>query len=96
MVFAPHYPAQPAQLEGPGLVVDDPHNLILNELVASGTVGLVAFLWVVAEFPGMTLAAFNGATDKEAEARAAAAVNLQRLMALMARGSGPRAAVEMV
>jgi putative inorganic carbon (HCO3(-)) transporter len=49
-VFAAHYPPKLAQLAGPGLVIDDPHNLLLDQLVAAGAAGVLAFLTLVAVF----------------------------------------------
>jgi putative inorganic carbon (HCO3(-)) transporter len=71
-VFSSHYPPELAPFEGPDVVVDDPHNLILDQLAATGIVGLLAFLCVIAGFYRITLGAFSRAMGRPTEATLAA------------------------
>jgi O-antigen ligase len=73
-VFSSHCP--PGSLyQGTDIVVDDPHNLILDQLMAAGMVGLLAFGWVVMRFYRITFNAFNHGTDRYREATAAAVLS---------------------
>ncbi len=74
VVFAAHYPGELVQLVGPGLVIDDPHNLILHLLVATGILGAVAYLWVVGALYRTIVLGLHGARDSVTEATLAAAL----------------------
>jgi putative inorganic carbon (HCO3(-)) transporter len=71
-VFSLHYPPELARFEGPNVVVDDPHNLILDQVMAAGIVGLLAFLGIIATFYRTTLGAFRRETDRRTQATVAA------------------------
>ena len=71
-VFSSHYPPELACFEGPDVMVDDPHNLILDQLVTTGIVGLLAFSCVIVGFYKITLGIFSCGTDRPTEATLAA------------------------
>ncbi len=71
-VFSAYRPPEMAHFEGPDVMVDDPHNLILDQLTATGIVGLLAFLCVIVGFYKITLGTFSCGTDKPTEATLAA------------------------
>ena len=71
-VFSSHYPPELARFEGPDVMVDDPHNLILDQLAATGIVGLLAFLCVIVGFYRITLGTFSRGIDRPTEATLAA------------------------
>lgn len=71
-VFADHYPVELARYQGPQVVVDDPHNLFLDQLMAAGAPALVAFLGVVGSFGRLAVATFRRAREREAQAALAA------------------------
>lgn len=71
-VFADHYPAELARYQGPQAVVDDPHNLLLDQLMAAGAPALIAFLGVVASFGGLVVTAFRQSPAGNAQAALAA------------------------
>lgn len=71
-VFADHYPAELARYQGRQTLVDDPHNLFLDQLMAAGAPALVAFLGVVGSFGGLVVTAFRRAREGEAQAALAA------------------------
>jgi putative inorganic carbon (HCO3(-)) transporter len=50
----------------------DPHNIILYHLTATGVLGLLAFLWVLARFYRNTLTALQRGADRRTEIMAAA------------------------
>jgi O-antigen ligase len=59
-IFAAHYPPELARFEGPQVVVDDPHNLFLDQTMAAGVIGLAALLGVlVASYRLMLVALFR-------------------------------------
>jgi len=70
--FSSHHPPELARFEGPDVIVDDPHNLILDQLAAIGIVGLLAFLCVIVSFYRITLRTFSRARDRPTEATLAA------------------------
>jgi len=69
-VFSSHHPPELARFEC--VMVDDPHNLILDQLAAIGIVGLLAFLCVIVGFYRITLGTFSRGTDRPTEATLAA------------------------
>lgn len=72
-VFASRYP--PGTLyQGRDAVVDDPHNLLLERLLATGLFGLVAYAGVVAAFYGAGLALWRRPVDRWRDALTAAAL----------------------
>jgi len=66
-VFAAHYPPELTRFEGPQVVVDDPHNLFLDQLMAAGVVGLAALLGVLIGFYRVALAAWRRCRDWHGE-----------------------------
>lgn len=64
VVFMAHYPPALAQYQGTGVVVDDAHNLLLNELMTVGVVGLLALLGVVFGFYAVTWRAWRRAAER--------------------------------
>ena len=71
-VFSSRYPPELARFEGPDVMVDDPHNLILDQLSATGIVGLLAFLCVIVGFYRVLLGTFSRGIDRPTEATLAA------------------------
>lgn len=72
-VFSNHYP--PGTLyQGSDAVVDDPHNLLLERLLATGVLGLVAYGSVVIAFYRAGLAHWRRPADRWRDALAAAAL----------------------
>jgi len=70
-IFSSRYP--PGSLyEGTDVLVDDPHNLILNQLMAIGLVGLLAFLEIIVRFYGTVFDAFSRGMNRWIEAITAA------------------------
>lgn len=61
-VFLAHYP----------LAVYDPHNLLLDQLMAAGMLGLASFLGVVVSFCHLTVRGIRRCTDRYTEAALAA------------------------
>ncbi len=49
-VFALQYPMAFATIGEPNVRMNDPHNLILTQLMDSGVIGLIAFLWILVAF----------------------------------------------
>lgn len=71
-VFVAHYPAELARYEGPQVIVDDPHNLFLDQLMAAGVPAVVAFLGVVGSFGRLVLATFQRCRERSLQAALAA------------------------
>jgi O-antigen ligase len=63
-VFAAHYPPELTRFEGPQVMVDDPHNLFLDQLMAAGVVGLAALFGVLSGFYRMAVAAWRRCRDR--------------------------------
>ncbi len=72
-VFASHYPAG-TLYQGADAVVDDPHNLLLERLLATGLLGLAAYAGVVAAFYGTGLALLRRSFNRRHDALLAAAL----------------------
>lgn len=72
MVFAAHYPAQLAHYEGPQVVVDDPHNLFLDQMMAAGVPAAIAFLGVVGSVGRLVLTTFCRCHQRSGQAALAA------------------------
>lgn len=72
-VFSARYP--PGTLyQGTDAVVDDPHNLLLERLLATGLIGLAAYAGVVAAFYGTGLALLRRSSNRRHDALLAAAL----------------------
>ncbi len=71
-VFAAHYPPELARFEGLDVIVDDPHNLFLDQLMAAGVVGLSALLGVIVGFYRLAFSAFRRCRDRQVEGALAA------------------------
>lgn len=71
-VFAAHYPPELARFEGPQVVVDDPHNLFLDQTMAVGVIGLAALLGVLIVFYRLMLVALHRCTNRSSESALAA------------------------
>lgn len=71
-VFAAHYPPELARFEGPQVVVDDPHNLFLDQAMAAGVIGLAALLGVLIIFYRLMLATLHRCTNRSSESALAA------------------------
>ncbi|MEI2692400.1 MAG: O-antigen ligase family protein [Anaerolineae bacterium] len=72
-VFSSRYP--PGTLyQGADAVVDDPHNILLERLLATGVLGLAACAGVVAAFYGTGLALLRRSSDRRTDALLAAAL----------------------
>jgi O-antigen ligase len=69
-----HYPAALGQYQAAGVVVDDAHNLLLNELMAGGLAGLLALLGVVISFYAATWRAWRRAAERSWQVTLAAAL----------------------
>jgi putative inorganic carbon (HCO3(-)) transporter len=93
-VFAARFP--PGTLyDGADLIVSDPHNLILNQLMATGVVGLVAFLAIVACFYRTLLSAFALHLDRFTSAALAAVLGSTTAFLIQAQAN-PASIVPMV
>lgn len=73
-VFAAHYPPELARFEGPQVVVDDPHNLFLDQTMAAGVIGLAALLGVLIAFYRLVLVALRRCTNRSSESALAAII----------------------
>lgn len=71
-VFMAHYPSELARFEGPQVVVNDPHNLFLDQLVAAGVIGLAALFSVLIAFYRLALTTLHRCTDRRSESALAA------------------------
>lgn len=71
-VFAAHYPDELARYEGPQVVVDDPHNLFLDQMMAAGVLAVIAFLGIVGSVGRLVLATFRRCHEWSAQVALAA------------------------
>jgi O-antigen ligase len=72
VVFAGHRPAGLDCFLAPGTPVDDPHNLVLNQLMSTGVMGLLVLAWIVVSFYGQMLRRVARASDRAVTVTAAA------------------------
>jgi O-antigen ligase len=70
-VFSSHHP--PGTLyDGKDALVDDPHNLLLDQLMAVGVVGFLAFVWTIVRFYRVALRTFGREKNRWGETTVAA------------------------
>lgn len=73
-VFAEHRPVDLARFEGRDVIIDDPHNILLDHLVGMGIVGLLAFIWLMAAFSRNAFHSFLRTRDTPTAVMLAAAI----------------------
>jgi hypothetical protein len=71
-IFSANLPPELVQWSGPGPVIDDPHNLILDQFMAAGVAGAAGFLWLVVSFYRWAATALRRAAKRSTQAALAA------------------------
>jgi O-antigen ligase len=74
-VFADNYPPELTRLEGADKIIDDPHNLFLNQLFSTGIIGTITFLYLLFVFYRNTIKTFQHCDDKHTQTFAVSVIS---------------------